>query len=180
MPDENVPIEVSRARDKDELRAFVYELRDLLRAIVEDSRLIPEDHGEDVRRAWESIQGRFTELIARLDELNPEEQLGVPTSQWAPLDQHGLTGDELRLKRRGFVGRMFAWGHRINRPWVRSVLRWANTLLGSLADVFPPAAPIKEFKESLENLIEDSIADDRQSKRRRRKKLRGTSASGDN
>jgi hypothetical protein len=166
MPDENIPIEESRARDRDELRAFVYELRDLLRAIVEDSRLIPEAQSEDVRRAWESIQYRFTELIARLDQLNPREPPTARNSLWMTLDAHGLTGDELRLKRRGFVGRMFAWGHRINRPWVRSVLRWANTLLGSLADVFPPAAPIKEFKESLENLIEDSMADDRQGRRR--------------
>ncbi len=77
----------------------------LLPTIVENSHLIPEDKGEDVRRAWESIQVRFSELITRLDELNPQEQLGVRNSRWVPLDEHGLTGDELRLKRRGFVGR---------------------------------------------------------------------------
>lgn len=166
MPDENIPIEESRVRDRDELRAFTYEIRDLLRAIVEDSRLIPEAQREDVRRAWESLQHRFTELIAMLDDLNPRETTTARNSRWLTLSEHGLTGDELRLKRRGFVRRMFAWGHRINRPWVRSVLRWANTLLGSLAAVFPPAAAIKEFKESLENLIEDSEADDRQGRRR--------------
>jgi hypothetical protein len=176
MPDEDISVEVRRARDKDELRAFVYELRDLLGAIVEDSHLIPEDKAENVRRAWESIQVRFRELIAGLDELNPQATAGDQDSQWVSLDEHGLTGDELRLKRRGFVGRMFSWGRRINRPWLRSVLRWANTLLGSLAAVFPPAASIKEFKESLENLIEDSMADDNRGRRRGGKRRRGTGA----
>jgi hypothetical protein len=176
MPEEDISIELRRARDRDELRAFVYELRDVLGTIVENSHLIPEDKGEDVRRAWESLQTRFRELITRLDELNPQETPGVRNSRWVQLDEHGLTGDELRLKRRGFVGSMFSWGHRINRPWVRSVLRWANTLLGSLAAVFPPAASIKEFKESLENLIEDSIADNNRGRRRRGKRRRGAGA----
>ena len=171
MADQGSPTEADRARDRDELRAFVYELRDLLSTIVEDSRFIPEDRGHDVRQAWERIQNRFSELIAGLDTLATAQD-----PRWAELDNHGLTGDELRLKRRGFVGRMFAWGRRINRGWVRSVLRWADTLLGSLAAVFPPAGAIKEFKESLENLIEDSMADARRGGRRSRKRLRNTGA----
>jgi hypothetical protein len=56
------------------------------------------------------------------------------------------------------------------------VLRWADTILGSLTAAFPPAGAIKEFKESLENLIEDSMADARRGRRRTRKRLRGTGA----
>jgi hypothetical protein len=64
--------------------------------------------------------------------------------------------------------RTFAFGRRINRRWVRSALRWADMLLDSLAIVFPvPAGAIKEFKESLENLIEDAEADTKRDKRRR-------------
>jgi hypothetical protein len=98
MPGQGDPTDADRTRDKDELRAFAYGLRALLRTIVEDSRLISEDRGEDVPRAWERVQDRFTELIASLDELSTR------SSQWEPLDEHGLTGDELRLKLRGFWG----------------------------------------------------------------------------
>jgi hypothetical protein len=56
------------------------------------------------------------------------------------------------------------------------VLRWADTILGSLATVFPVAGAIKEFKESIENLIEDSVADARQQRRRERKVRRRANA----
>jgi hypothetical protein len=164
MPDQGSP---PAPDPRNELRAFVFELQDLLQAIVENQELIPSARLGDVQRAWESVQPRFSELIAALDGPN------IPLEQ---LEQHGLTGDELNLKRRGFRGRLFAWGRRINQDWVRSVLRWADTILGSLATVFPVAGAIKEFKESIENLIEDSVADARQQRRRERKVRRRANA----
>jgi hypothetical protein len=159
MADQGNDQEAARARDRDELRAFVYELWDLLRTIVEDGRFIPEGWADDVKGAWASVQGRFAQLILSLDGTN------IP---WTALDDHGLTGPELHLKRRGWRARIFAFGRRINRRWVRSALRWADMLLDSLAIVFPvPAGAIKEFKESLENLIEDAEADTKGDKRRR-------------
>lgn len=150
--------EAARTRDRDELRAFVYELWDLLRTIVEDGRFIPEGWADDVHDAWANIQERFAQLILSLDATN------IP---WTALEDHGLTGAELRLKRRGWRSRIFAFGRRINRRWVRSALRWADMILNSLAMVFPvPAGAIKEFKESLENLIEDAEADAKRGKRR--------------
>jgi hypothetical protein len=160
MADQTSPTDADRARDRDELRAFVYELWDLLRTIVEDGRFIPNGWADDVQGAWVRVQERFAELINSIDGTN------IP---WNDLDQHGLTGEELRLKRRGWRQRIFAFGRRINRPWVRSALRWANTILESLAAVFPVAGAIKEFKESVENLIEDAEID---AKRKRRGRLR--------
>jgi hypothetical protein len=160
MADQTSPTDADRARDRDELRAFVYELWDLLRTIVEDGRFLPNGWANDVQGAWVRVQERFAELINSIDGTN------IP---WNDLDQHGLTGEELRLKRRGWRQRIFAFGRRINRPWVRSALRWANTILESLAAVFPVAGAIKEFKESVENLIEDAEID---AKRKRRGRLR--------
>jgi hypothetical protein len=160
MADQGSDQEAARTRDRDELRAFVYELWDLLRTIVEDGRFIPEGWADDVQGAWASVQERFAQLILSLDGTN------IP---WPDLDNHGLTGPELRLKRRGWRARIFAFGRRINRRWVRSALRWADMLLDSLALVFPPAGAIKEFKEGLENLIEEAEADTKRTKRRRRR-----------
>jgi hypothetical protein len=158
MADQDGPSQADRDRDRDELRAFVYELRDLLNAIVEDGRYIPKGQAEDVKNAWAQVQARFSTLIQSLDGTN------VP---WLDLEAHGLTGAELALKRRGWLGSIFAWRRRINRRWVRSALRWGDTLLGSLAAVFPVAGAIKEFKEVLENLIENSAADGKRGRRDR-------------
>jgi hypothetical protein len=136
--------------DYDELLAFVYELRDLLRRIVEDGRFIPPDWADDVQAAWPRVERRFAELISTLKGQN---------ITLADLDRHGLTGEELDLKLRGWRARIFAFGRRINRRWVRSVLRWADMILGSLAAVFAPAGAIKEFKEVLENFIEEAEAE---------------------
>jgi hypothetical protein len=160
MPDQGDAPENEQERDRGELLAFVYELRDLLKAIVEDGRFIPEGRTEGVQRAWTRVQARFSELIRMLEQ-------PLTNLPWSNLDAHGLTGDELALKRQGWLGSIFAWGRRINRSWVRSVLRWGDTLLGSLAAVFPPAGPIKEFKEALENLIEDSAANARRGRNRK-------------
>ena len=111
---------------------------------------------------WVRVQERFAELINSIDGTN------IP---WNDLDQHGLTGEELRLKRRRWRERIFASGRRMNRRWVRSALGQANTILESLAAVFPVAGAIKEFKESAENLIEDAAID---AKRKRRGRLRNS------
>jgi hypothetical protein len=160
MPDQGDPTGADRDGDRDELLAFVCGLRALLREIVEDGRLIPEVRDGDVQRAWEQVQDNFTQLIGELRGLN------ATSSAWESLDSRQLSGAGLRLKLRRFWGRVFNFGRRMNLPWVRSAFRWANTILGSLAAVFPPAGEIKEFKESLENLIEDSEADAARGKRR--------------
>lgn len=173
MPDQDGPTEPDRDGDRDELVAFLYGLRALLGAIVEDGRWIPKAQAENVQRAWDRVQTQFAALIKSINALPGTD---VPSKDWEPLDQRGLSGPGLRLELQGFWGRMFAFGRRMNRPWVRSMFRWANTILGSLAAVFPPADAIKEFKESLENLIEDSAADARWDKRRERKRRRNTGA----
>ena len=53
MPDQGSP---PAPDPRNELRAFVFELQDLLQAIVENQEQIPSDRLGDVPRAWESVQ----------------------------------------------------------------------------------------------------------------------------
>jgi hypothetical protein len=162
-PDATAPPSPNYPRDRDELRAFVFELRDLLGVLLEDEHFIPSSSIQEAQSAWIRVEQRFSDLLSQLDQLNSND------ARWTQLEQHGLTGEELTFKRKLFLRNMFAWGHRINRRWARSVLRWADTILGSLAAVFPVAGAIKEFKEAIENLIEGPMSDTKGSKRKLRR-----------
>jgi hypothetical protein len=47
----------------------------------------------------------------------------------------------------------------MNRRWLRSVLRWGDSILGSLVDALTWGAAGKEFKEAIENFIADAEED---------------------
>ena len=69
------------------------------------------------------------------------------------LRKHGLTGRSLRMKMQAWRSRLFRLGHKMNRRWLRRLLRWANTILGSLVDALTLGAAGKEFKETIENFL---------------------------
>jgi len=69
------------------------------------------------------------------------------------LQDHGLSGISLRMKLRAWRARSFRFGHRMDRPWLRSALRWADTILQSLGDVMPGGGAAQESKQSAENFL---------------------------
>lgn len=144
--------ETTLSQDVQALQAFVLQLRELLEAVVTDGRHVPARHLDDVREAWVHAAEDLTSLI---QALNPN----VTSSQAESLNSHGLTGAPLRMKLGGWRTRLFNFGRRMDRAWLRSVLRWGDTLLSSLVDAMTLGAAGKEFKESIENFLTDAEED---------------------
>jgi hypothetical protein len=130
--------------DLRDLQSFVIQLRELLQAVVDDGRYIPV-HLDDVRAAWVHAKDDLNSLA---EQLRAEVTQGDRT---AKLRQHGLTGRPLQMKLRALRSRMFRFVRRTNRPWLRSLLRWSDTILGSLAGAMTLRAAGKEFKEAIES-----------------------------
>ena len=63
------------------------------------------------------------------------------------------------MKLGGWRSRLFSFGRRMDRRWLRSALRWGDTLLSSLVDAMTLGAAGKEFKESIENFLTDADED---------------------
>ena len=139
----------SDTTDIRDLQAFVMQLRDLLGAIVEDGRFIPPEQRQGVRDAWLHASTDLDNLAGGLD---PRNEQRIRTA----LESHWLTGDSLRMKLRAWRSRLFQFGRRMNRHWLRSVLRWGNTILGSLVDALTVGAAGKEFKDAIENFLSDA------------------------
>jgi hypothetical protein len=139
------------AADLLDLRSFVVQLKELLEAIVEDGRHIPPSHRVEVREAWAHAKSDLEELVAAL------AQDASDLDHRQTLERHGLTGQPLRMKLRAWRSRFFQFGRRMNRRWLRSVLRWGDSILGSLVDALTVGAAGKEFKEAIENFIADAV-----------------------
>lgn len=75
---------------------------------------------------------------------------------WRKLNDAGLLGDSLRIKRA--VGKAVADRGRHERTFggiLAPLLRWMNSILGSLASVFPQIELVKELKDMAELAIPD-------------------------
>ena len=91
----------------------------------------------------------LNEVRPRLDQLISEVQStsGEANPYWRALQDRGLTGESLRLKR----ARLAA----VSRKGIlKKILDIINTILGSI----PGADPIKEFKELAEEAVDDPNA----------------------
>lgn len=88
------------------------------------------------------IRPRLDELAGRIEATRSDED-----ALWHRLQEHGLTGGQLRFKQ----ARLAA----VSGKGVKGkILDIINTILGSI----PGADPIKEFKEFTEEAIEDPDA----------------------
>ena len=135
----------------DELR----ELLDKLKLVLDESingqePLTTADLTPKLRDAWPELQAAFREVdqaLVSLAETNDQEQ---------KLKKAGLTGASWKLKWYGFkrgFSRLWQAGREGLRKATGWLLRWSNTILGSLTTVVPQAEIIKEFKECVENDI---------------------------
>jgi hypothetical protein len=152
--DEDTPDATNR--DLYQLQRFVLSLTDLLEAIIDDGRHIPSTQVEDVRAAWPEAKADLENLVRLLTYSSESDNLSERTNS---LRAHGLTGKSLRMKLKGWRSRFYAFGRRMNRPWLRSVLRWSDSILGSLVDALSAGALGKEFKEAIENFLADAASD---------------------
>lgn len=72
----------------------------------------------------------------------------------AVLDEAGLAGAQLQLKLEGLNDAWKRFNENGTVRFLKHLLGWINSILGSLAAVIPPAETWKEFKEAIEKLIE--------------------------
>ena len=153
------PPEVDQyAADAEHLRSFVSVVEVLLQAVIDDGKHIPPAHLQAVRDAWPHARADLRELADALarEASSPMGAAGSsaePTAVRSKLERHGLTGPSLRMKLGLWRSRVFRFGSRMNRPWLRTALRWSDTILGSLVDAMTLGAAGKEFKEAIEHLL---------------------------
>ncbi|HAT1764868.1 hypothetical protein SCJ96_11310 [Legionella pneumophila serogroup 1] len=71
------------------------------------------------------------------------------------LERVGLWGDQLTLKIKGFENAFKSWSSNGTKKALLKLLKWLNTILGSLSIIIPHCEPIKEYKECIENDLSD-------------------------
>ena len=147
--------------DARDLQRFVSQVQGLLQAVVDDGRFIPEEFRDDVALAWLHAKADLDDLHDGLafERVRDLAEPRGPRAQPGPrslLLAHGLTGPPLRMKLRGWRSHYFSFGRRMNRRWLRSVLRWSDTILESIVDAMTLGAAGKEFKQSIENFVADA------------------------
>ncbi|HLM48585.1 MAG TPA: hypothetical protein VK458_32270, partial [Myxococcaceae bacterium] len=97
----------------------------------------------------------------RLDLMRVADAPWTPAQQ-AVVSQVGLSGAQLNFKLGTFRllsrldiidrGKKRFW--RKVAEWLVKILKQVNTILASLAKAFPPLEAVKEFKETLENILD--------------------------
>jgi hypothetical protein len=141
--------------DLDDLTEFVYVVRALLQAVVDDGRHIPEAARLQVKVAWEEAKVDLDDLV---NHLRPRSQSEAATAKadLEELKRHGLTGMSLHMKLTAFRTRLFSFGRTMNRQWLQSALRWSGTVLGSLVGATKVGAVALEFQEAIGNFLDDA------------------------
>ncbi len=140
---------------------FIDQTETLLQELVDNRDSLMRRHLRDsLHRAWTALRTRdaFNQLRIGLRQTLPNQ-----------LTVAGLDGAELDLKLEGFNEAMDAFrlqmqatgwiGRRLRKLLLR-LLKWINTILGSLSSVIPSGEAIKELKEVLENGVEEAADDD--------------------
>jgi hypothetical protein len=128
--------------DQKDLEGIVARIESLLARLVNEwSNLMPAQLHHVVGEAWPDVHKQLQNVRYRISHGADENVLR----------ERGLTGTNLALKKS-----IFDWlwgsgiGNSLRRDWFRKVLRYANSLLGSI----PGAEIAKEFKEALEEAID--------------------------
>jgi hypothetical protein len=70
------------------------------------------------------------------------------------LDEAGLSGKQLDLKLTGLSDAWTSFKENGTLRFLKDLLGWVNSILGSLARVIPQVEGWKEFKEAIEKLLE--------------------------
>lgn len=111
--------------------------------------LFDEDIRDDIEAAWNEIKSR--DVIAKV--LQGFDQL----DQWKRAEA-GLAGRNLDLKLNAFGRALRRFRKQGTVRWLRPVLKWLNTILGTLASLIPGGEVLKEYKESIEHGLDAAEA----------------------
>jgi hypothetical protein len=131
----------------------------ILTWIVGESGLMEENLQELFAATIDDTQGRISSVINRLRSIESRED-----PIFIELSEYGLTGSTLAMKVE--VGRAVMsdltnsvqqtgagptiLGFKLKRP-----LKWINSILKSLAKVFPPLEAVAEYKEHVELAVKE-------------------------
>jgi hypothetical protein len=155
METASLPPEERRA-----LLAFLADLHHLLELLIErPDPLLSERALSLLRPAWQELlaEGRFEALGEMIGSGEYDGSLAL----------HGLRGAQLELKTgslsyaRARVDAVEGRGRPRRRKRFRELFGWglktANVLLGSLAQVLPPAGAVKEVKDAAEAALDERL-----------------------
>lgn len=146
--------------DRQQLRVFVGELREFLEVAVHGDGVVS---GEVVGQMTDAfVEAVEAGVFERVEAQLASDALDQPADAEDPsgpdrLGAVGLAGANLALKTSGWRRAREAMGGVFAPRAARRMFRWANTILGSLAVVVPPAEVLKELKEATENTYEDEL-----------------------
>ena len=155
MPDSPLTPIFTSGRDDVALIDALTIIRVVMDAVVNASPpMLSDAVRERCIETWPDVLARIEDVTARIrGAALADPPLGPK------LEQVGLTGSPLALKVAGIknaFGRWLRGAGGFFRRYAHSFFNWSNTLLGSLAEALGPAGDfIKEFKECLENDLED-------------------------
>ena len=139
--------------DAHDLVSFLTESKAVIDGLVKDQDGYVLKHiiklkglQEELKEAWCEAQKSIDTAIMELKEYNTIENV-------KRLDQAGLTGKQLKLKLHLF--NIFNHNYKTKNTlnWLRRLLGIIDVIYGSLTKVFPLMEVVKEFKESLEQVI---------------------------
>lgn len=134
--------------DQTDLRDFLNETEALLTEIIDRrAEFIPEELQPYFVEAWPEVRASIS---------TAKDDLFTRVVVSDRLPSAGLTGKQLALKLFAFrrsvdALKLGGWSRRL----LKRVLDWLNTILGSLASVLPGVDAIKEFKEAIENALDE-------------------------
>jgi hypothetical protein len=149
------PLLEKGVEDHTKLSFFMDDVETRLGEIVDARHVIfPEEMREPLQTAFSELtdreSGQFRRVRQRLEYPDEEIREG--------LEGAGLTGNQLFMKLLGYVRARNAFRRRGGIQTLQRLLKWMNSLLGSLAGVpglGTLVEPIKELKEAIENMLED-------------------------
>jgi hypothetical protein len=133
---------------------FLQKTRTVLRATVDAREVL---FRETMRNLFRDAHNEIDQLIESIvSDLDSDLDASNPRTNFKALDEAGLTGTQLTLKLTGF-GRAFdRFKQRGTLTLLHKVLSWINKILGSLTSAIPGSEAIKEFKEAVEEELDDS------------------------
>jgi len=131
------------------LSDFLHKVKETLEiAVSSRGVLFRQELRELISIAWiETVSTRLGYYTAEVDKVERKD----PKS----LSEHGLTGPELTAKLTGFDLAFEAFKQWGTVRLLKKLLGWINSILDSVIDSIPGGGAIKEFKELIENAIEE-------------------------
>jgi len=143
-PPEGAPAEgrlTSWSDDVNGLVQFLQDLKEIMRFLIRDR--LPKTPRELFEQCSPTVETQMDIAIAELKQIDSENH-----EIYIKLRDADLTGNPLKLKLREF------W-RRIRTSPVSAVLKTADRILGSLFPILATLEPVKEFKETLEERLEN-------------------------